>query len=581
MKRKTQLSQPDYKIVIERNVPIYMSDGTLLRADVHRPDSNKKFPVLIERTPYSKEASSETAYGTAEFYASRGYVCVFQDVRGRFSSEGDFYPFRDDGLGKRKDGHDTVKWASEQSWSNGRIGTIGGSYSGATQYQMLSDPPPQLVTQFVRQSSSDYHNEWVYRSGALELGFNFSWTVRHTSTHAQKWAPSGKSQQYEKYMEYTFQHMRDLMRKLPLTDFKKLFDLSPWYQDWLNNPDYGSYWEAFNISRIHDQVNIPIYHLGGWYDCFLKGTIDNFNGMQQQAKTASARRNQKLLIGPWVHGPDSIGSSGCGEMSFGDNAKIGIFELRLEWFDFWLKGIQNSVPEMPPVKIFTMGSNRWQHFSKWPPQPTRPTPLFFRKRSSFTTDSLNDGNLSYSRPQNSEQGDVYKYDPSDPVPTTGGAHLWEPNGIMDQRPIEKRVLTYTSLPVETPVEITGNVKAVIFAKTTARDTDWVVKLTDVHPDGRSMLVCDGILRARYRKSRSKPELLNGETFEYLIDLWSISHTFLRGHRLRVLVTSSDFPRWDRNLNTGGINSHEKNRVVATNTIFHDVDRPSHILLPIM
>ena len=562
-----------------------MRDGTVLVADVHRPADTGRYPVLIERTPYNKADSSETKFGAGEFYASRGYVCVFQDVRGRFGSAGDFYPFRDDGDGERKDGYDTVEWAATQPWSNGKVGTIGGSYSGAMQYRMLEARPPHLVTQFVRQSSSDYSNEWAYRNGVLELAFNLSWTIRHTASQRHKWAGTADANRYDELTSVAVANLVPAISDLPVKQQNVLLELSPWWGDWLDHPDGGPYWDQFDIALKHRLVTVPVHHLGGWYDGFLRGTLENFVGMKASAETEQARTSQRLTVGPWVHAPNAGDQTGCGEMDFGADAAIGFLETRLEWFDHWLKGVDTGVMERPPVKLFAMGANRWREFSDWPPPGAKITPMYLSGENSGTCKSLNDGSLTLAVP-GPEEADSYEYDPLAPVPTLGGSHLataaeGAPNGQMDQRPNHGRVLTYTGDVLDKDLDVTGKVSAVLYARSSAPDTDWVVKLVDVFPDGRTMLACDGVLRARYRNSRRKPELLRGEIERYDIDLWGTSYVFQKGHRVQVIVTSSDFPRWDRNMNTGGVNAQESVGKVALNTIYHDAEHPSHVLLPVM
>ena len=581
----TQGSKPVFSVVVEHDVPVRMRDGTVLVADVHRPDSAGEYPVLIERTPYNKADSSETKFGAGEFYASRGYACVFQDVRGRFGSEGEFYPFRDDGDGNRKDGFDTVEWAASQPWSNGRIGTIGGSYSGVTQYRMLATQPPHLRAQFVRQSSTDYSNEWVYRNGVLELAFNLSWATRHTATHARKWAAKGSEERYHQLMQDAVTRLADSMYDLPLKRETTLSQLVSWWFAWLDHPESGKYWDEFNIEKTYGSVNVPVAHLGGWYDGFLRGTLENFAGMKKSGQTAQARDGQQLIVGPWIHAPNAADLTGCGDMDFGPAAAIGFLQTRLEWFDHWLKDVQNGLPDRPPVRLFAMGVNRWREYSNWPPPGARLTPFYLQGGKANACRSLNDGSLSTVASTNDEP-DSYEYDPANPVKTLGGAHLGAaaegaPNGQKDQRPIHGRVLTYTGPVLDREIDVTGQVRAVLHAKSSAPDTDWIVKLVDVFPDGRAMLVCDGILRARYRNSRIKPELLKGEIARYEIDLWGTSYVFQKGHRIQVIVTSSDFPRWDRNMNTGGVNAEESAGNIALNTVYHDAEHPSYVLLPVM
>ena len=573
----------EFGVIIERNIDVPMRDGTILRADVWRPDAEGRFPVLIERTPYDKGGSSESNLGAGEFYASHGYVVVIQDVRGRFASDGEFYPFRDDGDGENQDGYDTVEWAAEKSWSNGKIGTIGGSYSGATQYRMLSTQPPHLVAQFARQSSADYYDEWVYRGGAFEHGFNTMWTLKHTSTNARKLAPVGSEDEVSALANQASDDYLKWLENLPISPLPPVEDLHNWYADWLNHPNHDEFWEEFSNSRSHDRANVPVHHFGSWYDCFLAGTIRNYVGIREKAATPEARTGQRMTIGPWVHNPGPADMREAGEVDFGEQAILGWFETRLRWFDHWLKGADNGVDTDKPVKLFTMGINEWREFDEWPPKEAKYTPFYLSKGKSGSVNSLNDGVLSAEEPGLfGEVFDEYESDPENPIRSFGGGHLGDDNGPRDQRGHEDGVLTYTTSELDEPLNVTGPVKAILYAASSALDTDWVVRITDVHPDGTSMLICDGILRARFHESFENPTtLVPHMPTKFEVDLWATSHVFKSGHRLRVAVTSSGFPRWDRNWQTGKNNALETSGIRAQNRIFRDAVRPSHVLLPLL
>ncbi|RMF84190.1 MAG: CocE/NonD family hydrolase [Nitrospinota bacterium] len=579
----TPLSAPEYEITVEKDVTIPMRDGTRLKADIYRPQSSGKFPVLLERTPYSKENSSEVQVGAPEYFARRGYVVVIQDVRGRYASEGEFYPFRDDGWGPNRDGYDTVEWAASQPWSSGAVGTIGGSYSGATQYRLAPTRPPHLRAMFVRESSSDYHEEWVYRGGALELGFVLHWALNHiTLKNLPRLVGEEDLPAWRGRLERGLLEIESWYQHLPLSPFPLIEGLSDWYHDWLAHPDDGPYWWQWNIALKHQEIDVPIYHLGGWFDIFQRGTIVNFQGIRQRGRTLQTRQAQKLIMGPWIHGPANVSVSQVGEVDFGPEAAIDFNGLRLRWFDYWLKGRDTGIMEEPPVRYFVMGKNRWQEAEDWPPPGIRYLPYYFRQEPSGSIDSLNDGSLSLTPPAGAERPDSYLYDPARPIPNRGGATLYIPGGPYDQRAIDELCVTYTTAPLAEDIEIAGPVTATLYALSTARDTDWVVRLSDVFPDGRSLLVTDGILRARYRESRARPALLTpGQVYRFVIDLWHTSYRFPAGHRIRVAVTSSNFPRWDRNLNTGGPFGREVQGEVALQTIFHDMKYPSHLLLPVL
>ncbi|MCH8910017.1 MAG: CocE/NonD family hydrolase [Chloroflexi bacterium] len=576
-------SEGKYDVIVERNVEVPMRDGTVLRADIWRPDVDGEFPVLIERTPYDKTSSSESSLGAGEYYASEGYVTIIQDVRGRFASDGEFYPFRDDGDGDRQDGYDTVEWAAEQQWSNGKIGTIGGSYSGSTQYRMLSAQPPHLVAQFARQSASDYYREWVYRGGAIEHGFNLKWALVHTASHARRLAPAGSEDRVEKTANQAVEEYKKWLENTPVAALAPVVDLQDWFKDWMDHPNDDDFWHEFSIVRAHDRVNVPVHHFGSWYDCFLRGTLENYTGMRDRAATPEARAAQRLTIGPWVHNPGPGDLREAGAVDFGEQAQIGWFTTRLRWFDHWLKGVDNGVDADRPVKLFAMGINRWREFDKWPPAGITYTPFYLSEGISGSAGSLNDGVLATDKPDlRGEVFDEYDSDPENPVRSFGGGHLGDDNGPQDQRGCENRVLTYTTAVLEQPLDVTGPVRAVLHASSSAVDTDWVVRITDVWADGTSMLVCDGILRARFKDSFEEPiSLVPGIPVEFEVDLWATSHVFQKGHRLRVAVASSSFPRWDRNWQTGRNNAYETSGTVARNRIFRDATRPSHVLLPVL
>jgi len=580
-RKQTKPSSPIYDVQVERDLAATMRDGTKLLADVYRPKARGRFPVVIERTPYSKEDSSEMKLNAGEFFASRGYLAVFQDVRGRHSSEGEFYPFRDDGWGKNQDGYDTVEWAAGLPWSTGKVGMIGGSYSGATQYRVAPTRPPHLTCLFARESSCDYHQEWVYRGGALELAFDLWWALRHTADNGDRAVDTPEKARTMSALRHITDDPSPWFDHLPLTPMPLLEGLQEWYEDWLAHPDDGPYWWQWNAAHQHHLVDTPVYHLGGWFDIFLRGTLENFKGMSARAASPEARAAQKMTVGPWIHGPDAADARVAGEVNFGPQASLGFLEARMPWFDYWLKDVQTGIMETPPVRLFVMGRNRWRDAEDWPVPGTRYVKWHMRDGTSGSARSLNDGRLTEEPPTMDEDPDSYVYDPREPVPGIGGNTLGMAAGPYDQRPAEERSLTYTSEPMERDLEVTGPVKCVIHGLSSAKDTDWVVRLSDVQPDGYSRPVCDGILRARYRNSLRHPELLDGRVARCEVDLWATSNLFKKGHRIRLTVTSSCFPRWDRNMNTGGHNASEAEGVVATNTVFHDAFRPSHVLLPVL
>ena len=584
-----QQSQAQYKVITERSVMVPMTDGTRLAIDVYRPDAPGKFPALLERTPYDKTKSSEIQVNAHTFFAERGYVFLVQDTRGRFASEGKFYPFLDDAWLKNRDGYDTVQWIAQQPWSDGKVGVLGGSYTGQTAYMIAPTQPPAMRALFVRESASDLYDHWVYRGGAFELGFVAAWSTRTFGPDIVARAfSSGGADDAKLRLDAALARQDKDFWHLPLHTYPPLTWAPGWqyFYDWIGQNKDGPYWWELNVGRNHHRFEVPVAHLGGWYDIFLKGTIENFLGLRRNAATALARDNQKLVIGPWIHGPTNIGKVEVGELKFPGADQFEFNATRLRWFDHWLKSIDTGVIREPQVLIYVMGANRWRTENEWPPARTRFTPYYLRPGApgadSGAAATLYEGQLSMQPPTGGAGSASYTYDPRDPVPTLGGSTLFMPTGPTDHRRADAKSLTFTTEPLERDLEVTGPVKAVLYSKSSAVDTDWVVRLSDVYPDGRSILIVDGILRARYRESPSEPRLIEPDrVYRYDIDLWATSNVFKVGHRLRVSVTSSNFPRWDRNLNSAESPETGAQPQTALNTVFFDPQHPSHIVLPVI
>jgi hypothetical protein len=426
---------------------------------------------------------------------------------------------------------------------------------------------------YVRESSADYWAEWVYHGGAFELAFMLEWTVRWTYNNLARLAPDpAEAARRRGILERALGELESWQRHLPLHPNPLVAGLDDWFNDYLANPEDGPFWWQWSIAQRHHEIDVPIVHLGGWFDIFLNGTLRNFSGIRAKGRTPAAREAQRLVVGPWVHGPKDLASGLQGEVDFGAEAIRSYNEMRLPWFDHWLRDVPNGVLDEPRVQLFVMGENRWRSAAEYPLPGTRFEDWFLHAS----------GALDRERPAGAQAADSYAYDPADPVPTRGGCTLNLPGGAFDQRPIEDRCLTYTSAPLTRPLTVIGPVSCSLFAMSSAPDTDWVVRLTDVHPDGFSRLLCDGILRARYREGGARPAPLQPHAvYEFPIDLWATANTFLPGHRIRVAVTSSSFPRFDRNLNTGGPVAREAAGVPALNTVFHDAVRPSRVVLPVV
>jgi len=569
--RLATLEADSYDVLTEPQVAVKMRDGVVLRANVFRPKAEGRFPVLLERTPYNKEGESKFPAKAA----ARGYVVVIQDCRGRFASQGEWTPFKNEA----QDGYDTIEWAARLPYSNGKVGLIGSSYMGATQMLAAVSQPPHLAGLLPEFTASDYHDGWVYQGGAFELWFNLTWTGRHLAADTLKrW--------YEKHT-----NIEDSVGKLPLSGYSlpglELTEavLAPYYREWIDHPSYDSFWKQLSIEERYDRIDVPAYHTGGWYDIFLRGTLRNYIGIETKGGSESARHGQHLLIGPWAHGPYGGKSS---PLSFGlptgYYAWEGREELLFRWYDHVLKGVDNGIEHDKPVKIFVMGENQWREEDSWPLARARTTPYYLNSGGRANTEG-GDGILLTSLPQDSPP-DRFIYDPADPVPTVGGALCCAGDfvaGAFDQNPVEKRVdvLVYSTPAFTENVEVTGPITLDLYVSSTARDTDFTGKLVDVWPNGFAQNLADGILRARYRNSRQEPELLElGRVYEVTVDLGATSNVFLKGHRLRLEVSSSNFPRFDRNLNTGEDAGKTSQWLKSTNTIYHDRRRPSALVLPI-
>ena len=556
-------TQAENKTRHQKNIEITMRDGTILRHNMTRPDIDGKFPVLLERTPYNKEGGSENGVGSPEFFAARGYVVIIQDVRGRFASDGDFYPFKDDGNGSNKDGYDTVEWLANQDWSTGKIGTIGGSYSGATQYRNAISNPPNVKAMFVRESSADYSEEWVYRGGAFELGFNFGWAHGVTLSNLNHLVTDEKHEEAEKMLTEVKNNIDDWHKKTPLFPTQFFDGLSDWYNDWLENPPPSDYWNEFDMSNHFGNIDIPIYHLGGWFDVFLNGTLKFYQGVSKNGKSDKAKQNQRLIVGPWVHGPTNIDNRFAGEFDFGPDAALDFNELRLPWFDFWLKGKNNGIDETKKINFFVMGKNEWKQADEWPLKNTTYTKYYFNKKLNGEIKSLYSGTLSDKKEiENSQLS--FTNNLNNPVPSLGGNTLSIPNGVFEHSSVDKQCITFSTNPLENELEVTGPVSAEIYVNSDQENSDWVVRLCDVDQSGYSRLVCDGIFRSH---------ATSGEIQKIKIDMWATSNMFLKGHRLRISVTSSCFPRFDRALNNGSEES--KNNILCGGS------NASYITLPII
>jgi putative CocE/NonD family hydrolase len=566
-----------YDVLMEKNVTAEMRDGVVLRADVYRPDAEGVFPALLQRTPYSKYAS--TSPETFRRIASHGYVVVVQDTRGRYASEGVAIPHDES-----EDGYDTVEWVAGLPGVDGRVGMWGGSYLATTQLMAASLAPPHLKA-IAPSSSYTSRYDMVFQGGAFYLSDGLSWNLgqaadvrrrRGGATFEERDGPVGLTDD-----ERT--RLRDeWLWHLPLASIEALDirELAPGYFWMLEHPSYDDFWVTYDIGRRHDRFEVPALHTTGWYDTLLKGTLENFRGIRARASSPAARDGQRLIVGPWTHSRPTPRSTNIDGVEYGPQAGFEYERLLLDWYDHWLKGAENGVMDGAPVRLFVMGINAWRDEMEWPLSRAVPTPFYLHSDGTAAS-SMESGRLDMLRP-GSEPGDSYLYDPNDPVPT--GAMSGYSRSPADPTSIESRpdVAVYTSEPLTEPLEVTGYVELVLVASSSAPDTDFTGKLIDVGPDGTARTLTDGILRARYRDSATRPELLTpGQPAELRIDLLATSNVFLPGHRIRIEISSSNFPRFDRNPNTGERFGTGAAVSPARQTIHHDADRASYVLLPVI
>ena len=579
----------EFKVIRERNVMVPMRDGTRLATDVFRPDAPGRFPVLVNRGPYGKEGYLDNPDHSMWYFPKHGYVFVSQDCRARFDSEGDYY---DPVFQEAQDGWDTVEWAARQPWSTGRAGTTGQSYLGATQYTLAgSNPlPPHLITMAPVSASSDFHQSWVYHTGgAMEWGWMVPYAIHKGRNTLERIGRSDLLAQMDEYVlppgNFAQPLTGEWYRHLPLRDWiGRLKETAPYFPEYFDEERDGPYWWRVNLLRHLNGIKIPMFHISSWYDIFLEGALNSFQAIRANGPNALARQNQKLLIGPWAHiRPYTEATSvGCGDIDFGENAKIELHEHMLRWFDHWLKDEDSGFMEEPPVYLFVMGDNKWRHENEWPLARTNYTRYYLHSAGSANS-RQGDGTLSTSPPAD-ESPDRFLYDPADPAPTAGGNVLIIDYGVFDQTPVEDRndVLVYTTNPLERDLEVTGPIKVQLFAASSAIDTDFTAKLVDLRPDGYAQNIQDGIVRARYRTSPAQPSfIIPGRVVEYTIDLWATSHVFKAGHRIRLDVSSSNFPRFDRNPNTGAPIGVDERLEAAQQTIYHSGQQPSHVVLPVI
>ena len=540
------------RITMEYDVRVPMRDGVALSADVYRPSTAERVPIILVRTPYDNGVAGNIAAGKR--WAARGYAYVVQDVRGRGESDGTFYPL----VTEANDGYDTIEWLARQPWSNGRVGMMGGSYLGWVQMYAAIKRPPALKALIPSVTPPDPDRNFPVQFGAYGIT-TLSWLA----------AISGKTMQ-----DISEHDLRGTYNHLPLYDADRLLGrtLTAW-RDWLDHPTRDSYWEAQSFQGALKDVAIPMFHISGWYDDVLVGTTENYAITRDKA-------NQFLMIGPWGHRINH--GRKLGPIDFGPRAVINLDSLNHRWFDRWLKEIPNGAERDSKVRIFVMGANRWRDEAEWPLERTRYV-RYYLASGGKANSSRGDGRLDTLPPRVSPP-DRYRADPMNPYPFVTDDAFSQVGGPDDYREVEKRsdALIYTTAPLSAPMEVCGPLSVTLFAASSAKDTDWATKVLAVRPDGFALRLNDGIVRARFRKGRDREVMLEpGAVEQYQIDNWSTCIQLGRGWRLRLEIASHAFPKFDRNMQTGGPIGKEATGVVADQTVYHDAGRESYLLLPVL
>ncbi|MCA6585050.1 MAG: CocE/NonD family hydrolase [Pseudanabaena sp.] len=555
-----KLTSFHFKVDVQRQVKIPMRDRCNLTADIYRPKGvNTPLPVLLMRLPYGRAIASTCTYAHPSWYAHQGYIVVIQDVRGCGTSDGEFYPFRNE----YEDGFDTVEWCAKKlDGSNGRIGMYGFSYQGVTQFQAAVQQPEGLVTICPSMATADLYHGWFYFGGAVCLDFDINWALQLAQNRA--WYLK-QEPQATKLFETQKQSARWL-ESAPLSEialFKNpdFGDFGKFFFDWIGNQQANDeYWQKLNPLSYFDRYDLPALHIAGWADIFIEATINTYH----QAKSAT-KKPQHLIVAPWQHLP---WLPKVGELDFGENAVSKIDQLQIDWFDFWLKEIDNGISDRSPIQLFLMGKNHWLDLPEFP-QSSIIQNLYLASNKQLTPQS----------PINNHQlPDIYVYDPRNPNPSTN-------YGFYDQRNVHQRwdVMVYQSDELDEDLAIAGIPQFILYAATTAPDTDWVIKLLDIYPDGRQMLVSMGVLRTKFRNSWTEPEWIESDVVnKYLIDLRPTCQNFAKGHRIGIAISSSAFPIIERHSNTKKLPSEAtiSDFVEAIQQIFYGMEYPSHLQLPI-
>ncbi|GCE31497.1 X-Pro dipeptidyl-peptidase [Dictyobacter alpinus] len=585
----TDIQQADYSK--EHNIMVPMRDGVRLATDVYRPKQDGQWPVLLTRVPYSKdvrvgEDRAKYLFLEMDLDLTRaiqaGYVVVIQDTRGTFASEGEFVPFRDEA----NDGVDTIAWIASQPWSTGQVGMFGVSYQGQTQWQAASQQPEALRA-IAPCQAPESHVFPAYEKGAFQLSIVLGWTLTHDlAGNIEQLISQGQFTQ-EKMLEIItpIRNLDQWYQHIPLTSVPLPEEKAANYLDWLRRPPYDQYWHQMDAEQIYERIQIPMLIIAGWNDYFLNKDLAHYQAMKRHGGSELARQQTRIVIGPWSHG---YFTGTFPERNYGPAASaeaVDLTGIQLRWFDRWLKGIDTQHEQEAPILLFVMGLDEWRTEAEWP-LPDTHYRRFYLHSAGHANSSAGDGLLSSEQPGD-EPEDNYQYDPHHPVPSKGGSiYLLGDDVPFEQSQLEERadVLCYTTPILEQAVEVTGPIELVLSVASSVPDTDFTGKLVDVYPDGRAIHLTDGILRARYREAIDKPTMMEPEQiYQLQIDLGATCNLFKADHRIRLEVSSSNFPVFDRNTNTGGdlINEHAEDFKIAANRIYHNSSHPSYLVLPLI
>ena len=573
------------KSIFEDNVTIVMRDGVGLATNVWRPDGGERVPALLLRSPYGKDEVANGFAPNVFALVRAGYAVVMQDVRGTFNSDSSFIPHVHD----VNDGEDTIRWLAEQPWCDGSVGMWGASYLGLVQWQAAATGTPALKAIVPTITSADFYSApWYSSGGALSLHTVIMWSVLMAMNAAIRKLPLGEADPADvAQLAAMMQNLDSVLKETPVADKPLVTKYLPWLNDVLAHPARDEFWTSQSSLDKAEQISTPALSISGWYDLFVTQQLSDHAAMRLRAGSEKARDGQRLIVGPWSHS-QTVGAHGIfPERDFGLSASTLAAQLtpaHIAFFDRWLKGREDALDGSAPVRLFVMGIDQWRDEQSWPLHDTRL--IDYHLDGAGAANTAGGNGLLMTEPAARDEIDRYLYDPRRPVSTVGGNTLAPFSGPADQSAVEARedVLCFSSAVLDRPLEVTGPVLLKLFVSSSAVDTDFTAKLVDVFPDGRAMALSEGILRMRYRESLAEPELMSpGEVYEITIDVGVTSNVFLPGHRLRLEVSSSNLPRYDRNSNTGGDISREReaDMVVAINSVHRGPEYPSRLILPII